>query len=82
MKRYGFVKCWPVDIFCSGNSTLAECRAESVEAAALIFSTLFNIRLNTNGYAKVGEITYTVAECYERLPVQWVSVRSKPLNMI
>lgn len=70
MKRYGLVQCWPVG-FGSNNRTIAETKERMTFAQAVeYFNSLNNegeknFALNSDGYNKVGSVTYCVAECYE-----------------
>jgi len=62
MKKYALLK-----LFQSGNLVLKETTQGDMEDAVAYFQHVFNISgqtLNDNGYLKIGEITYTVAECY------------------
>jgi len=62
MKRFAFLKLFPAG-WGSGNKVLAECQTNTIKEAQEHFQPMFpHIVLNCNGYAKVMETTYCIAE--------------------
>lgn len=65
MKKFAFLVLFPTGNFASGNQVLAdhECITQT-EARAHFQNEYPLLPLDSNGYAKVGEKTYCIAEYY------------------
>ena len=64
MKKFYFVQLWPVGNG-SANRVLLEYQAKTKERAIEYFCQRFPLfLLNSDGYLKIDEITYTVCESF------------------
>ena len=64
MKTFSLLKLFPVG-YLSGNQVINEVSYPTKDQAVNIFQKLYpELDLNSNGYAKHGEISYCVAEHY------------------
>ena len=63
-KRYALLRLFPCGDFRSGNTVIAETNQYMTKEQAIdLFQSAFaNLTLNSNGYAKIGEISYCIAE--------------------
>lgn len=70
LKKFALLKLFPAWTMegilpCSGNQVLADVEAVDEKDALRHFQTERpDLKLNNNGYAKDGEITYTIAEYF------------------
>ena len=63
-KRFALLRLFPCGDFRSGNTVIAETDRYMTkkEALDLFQSAFFDLNLNSNGYAKIGDIRYCIAE--------------------
>lgn len=63
-KRFVLLECYPVG-FGSANNCLLEVEAINEQEAIALIQPRLSVKLDSNGYAKVGSVTYTIGELFD-----------------
>jgi hypothetical protein len=64
MKRYGLLKCFPLNYYQGGNECIAECHANSITDAIPQLQPQCSVKLDNSGYAKAGEVSFVIGEFF------------------